>query len=92
MISRTEAKTIWELKEGDLISPWPGGTKPVVFMRCYSAEDRRGQKWEHLFTAVQGRGRYYCVAVVDDKGMSRDHHVCADQINDLRYVVHNRDT
>ncbi len=61
-------------------------------MRFYSAEDRRGQKWNHMWSAVQGRGRYYCIAVVDGLGMNRDHYVCEDQLKDLRYVVHNRDT
>lgn len=91
MIPRDKAKTLWELKGGDLVSYWPGSGARVVFMRFYSYDDRRGQKWEGL-TAVQGRGRYYCIAVVDDKGMNREHKVCEDQLKDLRFIVHNRDT
>jgi len=91
MISRDEAKRIWQLKEGDLISYWPGCGKRVVFMRYYSYEDRYDQEWIGI-TAIQGRGKYYVVAVVDDRGMDRTHAVCEDQLKDLRFIVHNRDT
>lgn len=91
MIPRDKAKRIWELKEGDLVSYWPGSTTPVVFMRYYCFEERRGQDWRGL-TAAQGRGRYYCIAVVDSRGVNREHTVCEDQLKDLRYVIHNVDT
>lgn len=91
MIPRDKAKRVWELKEGDLVSSWPGSNDPVVFMRYYSYEDRRGQPWAGA-AGAQGRGRYYCVAVVDGKGMNREHLVCEDQLKDLRYVIHNVDT
>ncbi len=91
MISRSEAKRIWDLKAGDLVSYWPGAGRRVVFMRYYSYEDRCGQEWVGM-TAAQGRGRYYTIAVVDEKGMDRSHLVCEDQLKDLRFIVHNHDT
>lgn len=84
-----EAATIWDLRPGDLVSAWPGAGSLGVFMRFYSFEDRGDVEWVGV-TARQGRGKYYTIAMVDDRGMKRDYHVCEDQLKDLKFVIHNR--